>query len=267
MTKGPFAFGDLPLERASAKPRESGITMVIDWGLPLGAQGDLLQLAGEYIDIAKIAVGIAGLLALGDVRDKVERYRSHTVDAFPGGMFLEYALAFDRAEAYFDGCAEVGFRTIEVSDNAVPISRRNKEALIGQAVRRGFRVLGEVGSKHAKTPIQALIDDLNACVAAGSWKVFVEAAELMDGEAIREELIERIAASGALDRVIWELPGTWIEGIHEYQIQQLERRLIDQFGAQVNLANVPIDGVLVLETHRRGVGVGMLADRISSTNS
>ena len=42
-----------------SKPRDNGLTMVIDWGIGLHEQADLLSTAADYFDFAKIAVGIS----------------------------------------------------------------------------------------------------------------------------------------------------------------------------------------------------------------
>jgi hypothetical protein len=43
------------------KPRHSGLTMIVDAGMPLGQQADLLALAADYVDLAKIKTGTARL--------------------------------------------------------------------------------------------------------------------------------------------------------------------------------------------------------------
>jgi phosphosulfolactate synthase len=262
MTEAGLAFPDVTIPVGPAKPRERGITMMIDWGLPLAAQEDLLRLAGDYIDLAKVAVGISGLLPLEVLREKVASYRNHAVDAFPGGMFFEFAFAHGEVDAYLDGCGAAEYRTIEVSDNALPLARADKDRLIRQARERGFRVLGEVGSKHTKTPTADLVADFKACMEAGCWKVFVEAAELLEDGQLRTDLLERLGAEVDPASVIWELPGTWIEQVHSHEVHALESWLVEHLGSGVNIANVPSDGVLVLETHRRGIGVRTLADRL-----
>ena len=47
----------MPAEGRSKKPRTSGLTMVIDKGLGLHRLEDLIQTAGEYIDIIKLTFG------------------------------------------------------------------------------------------------------------------------------------------------------------------------------------------------------------------
>ena len=51
----------LPEERSTAKPRKTGITMMVDFSLPVGRLEDMLGLVGPYVDLIKIAVGTARL--------------------------------------------------------------------------------------------------------------------------------------------------------------------------------------------------------------
>ena len=61
MKERPFAR--IPVSDRPQKPRESGVMMLIDWGIGNVPQKDLLASTGDYVDLAKIAVGIAGLLS------------------------------------------------------------------------------------------------------------------------------------------------------------------------------------------------------------
>jgi phosphosulfolactate synthase len=261
MSRDRMAFLGVPSYQRPGKPRDTGITMMIDWGLPVGLQTDILDMAGALVDLAKIAVGVSGVLPLITLRTKIEAYRRADVDAFPGGMFLEYAHASGRAAEYFDGCAEAGYRMVEVSDNAVPLSRREKTGLIQTALNRGMRVLGEAGSKHTRTSPSGLAEDITACLEAGAWKVFVEAAELFEEGAIRGDLLDHLTGRIDQSQVIWELPGSWISGVHSHQIHQLQVWLIEHLGPEVNVANVDPLAVVALETLRRGIGVRALVGR------
>ncbi len=265
MHAGHTAFPGIPLPERSAKPRAQGITMMIEWGLPLGAQADILNLSAEIIDIAKVAVGISGLLPESVLAAKIDLYRQHAVEPFPGGMFLEYAFAKGAADAFFSGCASVGYRYVEVSDNAIPLSRNDKDGLIGEARERGFAVLGEAGSKHVVTEPGLLVGDINACLAAGAWRVFIEAAELFQDGRLRYDLLDRIRGEVDPAAVIWELPGHWIPGIHAHQIHALAVWLIEHMGREVNIANVAPDSLLALEALRQGIGVRTLASESVSS--
>ena len=52
--------GHLAGER-TAKPRASGLTMVIDWGIGPQRQRDLTDMGADHFDFAKIAVGLSRL--------------------------------------------------------------------------------------------------------------------------------------------------------------------------------------------------------------
>ena len=60
MTK-PFTSVPLPAGRSTTKPRRKGLTMMMDWGLPLGQQEDWLGLLAPVVDLAKLVVGTARL--------------------------------------------------------------------------------------------------------------------------------------------------------------------------------------------------------------
>ena len=92
MAEHPFAFIDLPQQRSIAKPRANGLTMMIDWGMGVARQRDILDIAGAYIDIAKIAVGLSGIISERVLTEKITVYADHRVSAFIGGQFLEYGV-------------------------------------------------------------------------------------------------------------------------------------------------------------------------------
>jgi phosphosulfolactate synthase len=125
------AFSAIDLPARPAKPRPAGVSMMIDWGLPLGAQADTLALAGEFIDLAKIAVGISGLIAEEALLAKIKSYLAAGVEPFPGGMYLELALKQEKIEAYYEECQRVGYRLIEISDNVVHFDTALRQRLIG----------------------------------------------------------------------------------------------------------------------------------------
>jgi len=262
------AFAAIPLaSERPAKPRETGLTMMADWGLPLGQQKDICASNGHFIDLAKIAVGQSGVIDQQHLKDKVAAYQQADIEPFPGGMFLEYALHLGKEREYWDACQEAGYRLIEVSDNAIPLDAGTKTRLITEARERDMKVLGEVGSKHDITPTDALIADIKACLDAGSWKVFVEAAELADNGKIRTDLIEAIQDNLDSDQLLWELPGSWIPGTHECDVHELAVWLVESLGANANIANVMPQWIVELETLRCGVGVRTLVKELEAVKA
>jgi phosphosulfolactate synthase len=232
--------------------------MLVDWGIPLGTQQDLLELASKFIDLAKVAVGISGLISEDSLVRKLSTYRESGVEPFPGGQFLEYAYRQGRVTEYYRECCRVGYRLVEVSDNVVDLTPQDKERLIRQAIEEyGLRVLGEVGSKLVTTDQQALIKDMKGCLAAGAWKVLVEAAEFVTASGIDTSLVESLLAEVDQAEIMFELPGKWIANVHAYQTYQMMIWLIERVGPHVNIGNVADDDIVPLETLRTGVGVMM----------
>lgn len=247
--------GALAGERTS-KPRQRGLTMVVDWGLGLNAQEDLVRTGGDYFDLAKIAVGLSRLLPNEYLRDKIHRYLSHDVEPFPGGQYLEYAEVYGITEGYFDACVAAGYRWVEVSDNIAPVTVQWKGRMIREARgKHGLHVLGEVGKKEGLDNPIPLVDNARACVDAGARIVLLEAAELVDGDAETARAVEEIVRVVGLDIVMFELPGPWIEGVNPHDIHRMRRDLVDRYGTQVNIGNVMPEDLLSMEAYRRGLGI------------
>ncbi len=93
MALDPFEFVPLPEGRSRKKPRWRGLTMMIDWGLGMGRQRDILEIAGPFIDLAKIATGTSRLYQEHQLWAKLELYKKHNVRPFLGGQFQEYVFA------------------------------------------------------------------------------------------------------------------------------------------------------------------------------
>lgn len=236
------------------KPRGYGLTMVIDWGMGLNAQQDLLAVGADYFDLAKVAVGVSRLLAEGVLRRKLETYQSSGVEPFPGGQFLEYAEMRGKADAYLPAAAAAGYRWMEVSDNLAPVELSWKQQMIRRAVDEfDMKVLGEVGKKEGLQKGAAMVDDAEACLDAGADIVLLEAAELVDPATADE--VEAVVRLVGEKQVMFELPGPWIDGVHECDIHRMRRSLIDRYGEDVNLGNVDPGELISVEAYRRRLGV------------
>ncbi len=254
-------FEFLGYTKRPTKPRETGLTMMIDWGLGIQRQKDILDLCSDYVDSAKFAVGTAGLMKNEKAKEKIRIYTDHQVSSFIGGQFLEYGIhnkGLQVADTYFEQVRGLGFDLVEISDNTLEIEPKDKYGLIRKAIQTyGLRVYGEVGSKRESSSIDALLDGIRGCLDAGASRVFVEAAELVDQQA-GELLLDRVKAitdKVDINSLMLELPGIWIKGVRESDVHQLAVHLIKNFGAEVNIANVMPDWILELETLRTGIGV------------
>ncbi|MPZ15342.1 MAG: hypothetical protein GEU73_13110 [Chloroflexi bacterium] len=262
------AFSMIESPDRGGKPRTRGLTMMIDFGVPLGVQRDVLALGSEFVDLAKVAVGISGLLEEETLTEKIRSYQEAEVEPFPGGMFAELAHNRDKVDQYYRECSRVGYRLIEISDNVVHLSKSERTSLIKRATEDyGFRVLGEVGSKHVKTDRVTLVADIEGCLAAGAWKVLVEAAEFVTEGGFDISIAARLVEDVNVEDILFELPGRWIANVHQHEIHQMMVWLIEHLGSEVNIANVSPDDVIALETLRTGLGVTMrFGDLVAETH-
>ena len=136
----------LRLPDRSRKPRLSGLTCVIDGGLPLTDVRAILDSAAASVDVWKLGWGSAYLDAALDA--KLELLRRHDVIACPGGTLLEVAAYQGRTEECLRWMAASGFEQVEVSDGLGLLGEDAKAALIRRAAT-SFTVVSEVGLKRA----------------------------------------------------------------------------------------------------------------------
>jgi phosphosulfolactate synthase len=255
----PFQCIPLPSERSTSKPRSSGLTMMMDWGLPLGTTREWLELQGQFVDLAKFVVGTARLYEEAYLRDKLALYQEHQVAPFLGGQFMEYVFSqqgFAGVKPYCEEARRLGFKALEVSDNVVTMDSQTRRDIIRTAVDCGLQVHGEVGSKSEDSGAEKLIEQANECYEAGAEVVLIEGAELvLPNGAPHQALIEGLRKGLDPAKVIFELSGTWIPGTYQTDVYQLKVFLVRTFGADVNLANVMPEHVFETEALRAGLSV------------
>ena len=66
---------------------------------------------------------------------------------------------------------------------------------------------------------------------------------------------EEVIAALPLEKLMFELPGPWIEGVHQCDIHALRKELLRRFGPEVNIGNVDPAELVPFEAFRRGLGV------------
>jgi phosphosulfolactate synthase len=246
-----------PLGKRLTKPRNNGLTMVIDKGMGLEETRDLLKINYQHIDFVKLAFGTPALYAPGTLEKKIQLVRSYKIDIYPGGTFLEVALLQDKAEEFLDTCRFFGFTAIEVSDGTISLSAKVREKTMALAAAKGFRILTEVGKKNngAAIPVETLADTALRDLANGAYKVILEGREcgldvgLYDakGRMVAQDLAIMLDHVGDPSLIIWETP-----------LKDQQQDLITRFGSNVNLGNIPPNEVLALEALR----VGLRADTL-----
>ena len=155
---------------------------------------------------------------------------------------------------FYDEALSLGFETIEISDNVVPLTAQQRVAQIRAAVATGLTVFGEVGSKETLNDPSLLVDQARDCFDAGAELVLVEAAELVENGKLRTGTIELLMRQLDMTRVMIELPGPWIAEVRSCDIESMKKTLISVLGPDVNLANVAASTLIDTEAARVGLG-------------
>ena len=243
---------EMPVPGRSTKPRKEGITMIIDKGLGLNATQDLLDSAGDVIDFIKLTFGTSAFLDLDYLAEKVEMVKDYDVWICPGGTFLEVSVWQGTYAKYLKRCKELGFNAIEFSDGTIEIDLKTRADCIKRAVDMGFMVVSEVGKKDPDEKVAAAMmhEEIAADLANGSYKVIVEAREAgkgvgiydKDGKPKQDEVDAIISGVDDITRLEWEAP-----------IKNQQQFLIQRFGINVSLGNVPPEDILALEALRNGL--------------
>ena len=245
-------FFSLPTR--SEKPRDVGVTHVMDKGMGIRQVEDLLETCSDYIDIVKLGWGTGYVTQ--NVLDKIKVYREAGIPVCFGGTLLEVAILQKRFDAFRNMAREAGITHVEISNGVIDMSMKEKARYI-RDLSTEFTVLSEVGSKDSDKIIPPFrwVELIQADLDAGAWKVICEAREsgtvglyFGSGEA-RAGLIDEIVAKVDPADLIFESPQ---KAQQVYMVQKL--------GSEVNLGNIASNEVIALETLRLGLRGDTMAD-------
>src|SRR5947207_8693155 len=229
------------------KPRNKGLTHVIDKGLNLRDIEGLFDTAGEFVDIVKLGWGTS--YVTNNLEKKIALYRSFDTPVVCGGTLFEAVYGRGKLDEFKSWLKEFRFSHVEISDGTLDIPRERKLELISEFAR-DFVVLSEVGSKDEQivyAPYQ-WVEWIKEELEAGAWKVITEGREggtagiyRSDGE-MRTGLVDEIAHEIDVSELVFEAPS-----------KSSQAWFVKQFGPNVNLGNIPPEEVIPLETLRLGL--------------
>jgi phosphosulfolactate synthase len=229
------------------KPRDKGLTMVMDKGLSLREAEDMISVSGEYTDIVKLGFGTSYVTPR--LEEKIKMYQSNGIIVYFGGTLFEAYIVRNQFEDYIKVLDKMGMQHAEISDGSIELPHDLKLEYI-QKLSKYVTVLSEVGSKDVEKiiPPYQWIELMEAELNAGAWKVIAEAREAgnvgvyrSSGE-VREGLVQEILTKIPEEKIIWEAP---------QKAQQTY--FIKLVGANVNLGNIASNDVIPLETLRLGL--------------
>jgi phosphosulfolactate synthase len=246
---------ELALPPRSAKPRRCGITSMIDFGPDSfgwtgGEQGirNVLEVAADYIDYAKIYAMNALLMPEAVVKRAAHLYRDAGVMPFAGGILFEYAWQRNQIEQLIGLLARLDVPGLEISENYVTLTDSQRHRLIERFQKAGISVVYEFGRKNPAQPVS--IDYLGEIVGAvaqhGIHHVTVEQCEMDLLVRDSPDALVALAAQPWFERVVIEAD--------PYRFPEQHVQLLRDFGPEANLANITPGQVLRLEGFRRGIG-------------
>lgn len=229
------------------KPRNAGLTMVMDKGLSIRQAEDLIESSGHCIDFVKLGFGTS--YVTNKLEEKIELYKSAGISPYLGGTFFEAFLVRDMFRDYIKLLKKLKLETAEISDGSIRLKPEEKLRLIKE-LSKEFKVFSEVGSKEAGIFIapnrwkQMMETELEA----GAWKVIAEAREsgtvgiYRPGGKPHVALINKILNKIPKESILWEAPN-----------KAQQAYFIKLLGYDVNLGNIAPDEVISLETLRLGM--------------
>jgi len=240
-------FKSLKLPERSSKPRERGVTMIIDSGYGLGQIKDFLDAGHTYADYVKLGWGTS-VVTLNLV-EKVKLYKDYGLDVCLGGTLFEVAYSQGKFDEFITFGKNLGVDMLEISDGTIEMDQESKLRCI-EKVASEMKVISEYGSKDSST-VRAphyWVTGMQKELEAGAWKVIAEGREsgtsglYRQTEELRTGLVEEISDAIPVDKVLWEAPKKG---------QQVW--FINMFGNNVNLGNIALKDIIPLETLRLGL--------------
>jgi phosphosulfolactate synthase len=240
-----YQINNLP-ER-TAKPRNHGITMVMDKGLSLRQAEDFVEVAGMHTDMIKL--GWATSFVTPNLDEKLKIYHDAGIPVYFGGTLFEALIVRNQFDEYCRILDKYKLEYAEVSDGSIDIQHEEKCEYI-RKLSKMVTVISEVGSKDVQKIFAPYkwIKLMQAEIEAGSWKVIAEAREsgnvgiYRDSGEVRQGLVDEILTQIPEETIIWEAP---------QKAQQVW--FIKLAGANVSLGNIAPADVIPLETLRLGI--------------
>ena len=242
----------LELPPRHPKPRDSGLTHVIDTGLSTPQAEGLMASAGDYVDLVRLGWGTAYVTR--DLQSKLDAYRAAGVPVMLGGTLTELAWLQNRMDRLRGWLQELGIEHVEVSSGTVAIPEEEKLGLI-EAFAADFTVFAEVGEKDPAALLAPYrwVSLIRSALDAGARMVTCEGRATGDAGLYRPDGEPR---TGLVDEIVHEVDRARL--IFEAPQKHQQIWFLRQLGAEVNLGNVLADDVLSLETLR----VGLRADTL-----
>lgn len=242
------------LPERTSKPRDEGITLVLDKGFSVREVEDLCETCSGYIDVVKLGWGTC--LVTQNLEAKLEVYKKHGIPIYFGGTLFEAFMLRDQLDAYVDLLKRHSITMVEVSNGTIWLSDARKIQIIKELCKE-FTVYSEVGSKNPNDiiPPYKWVKMIERELEAGATKIIAEARESGTVGVFRPNGEVR---SGLIDEITDQIPPKHL--IFEAPQKEQQVWFIRKFGTNVNLGNIAPSDVIPVETLRLGLRSDTLFD-------
>lgn len=221
--------------------------MVMDKGLGLKQAEMYIDSCADYVDLVKLGFGTSAITP--NLTEKIKMYKDAGFKVYLGGTLFEAFIIRKKFDDYQKFVDKLKIDHVEVSDGSIVMDHDEKLGYISK-LAKNYTVLSEVGSKEEGIIIHPnkWTSMMKSELEAGSWKVIAEARESGNVGIYHRNgsphtmLMNKIIAKVKPENILWEAP---------QKSQQVW--FIKQFGANVNLGNIPFEEVIPLETLRLGL--------------
>jgi phosphosulfolactate synthase len=230
-----------------AKPRQTGITMMMDKGLSIREAEDFIESSGHLTDLVKFGFGTSYVTT--NLKEKIELYRKAGLRPYLGGTLFEAFIVRNKFNDYVKLIDSLGLDLVEVSDGSIVLNHNEKCDYI-EKLAKNYTVLSEVGSKEAGILISPAkwIKMMTNELEAGTWKLIAEGRESGSVGIFRPNgsphtmLVNKIISKIKPENILWEAP-----------VKNQQVWFINLFGPNVNLGNIAQNDVIPLECLRLGL--------------
>ncbi len=115
------------------RPREAGLTHVLDKGMSLADVEGTLEVAEPYVDIVKFGWGTS--VVTENLEVKIALCQRRGMDMYCGGSLFELALQRGKVDEYTAYLKDGGVRLLEVSDSVITLPLVDKLRYIERLAR------------------------------------------------------------------------------------------------------------------------------------
>lgn len=229
------------------KPRTEGRTYIID--KLEGLDRENLEVVAPFADVVKI-YGVLPLLVSDEIlRKKIKFYHDNKIKVSTGSTISEYMVAENAFDKFISEAAKVGFDIVEIGENSADLSLEQKKKITDSILAKDLEFQWKVGKKDPRHQLSfdATLLKIEEAVKLGSDKVVLEANEGMSVGIYDERGAIRWNYVGALTAKF--PPSTFI---FEAPLESQQSALLAEFGQRTNLAEVRVEAISSVESHRRG---------------